>query len=177
QIFDARCVPGLVMRITQAEQIQLAATESGVLLVADVGMFLATLGIICLYDPVAALIAAAAAPLILIATVVLNERVQATQLAAMVRQEEFGAQMVDTFDALRTIKIFSAEGRYQQQLQTRLDALTRARRENRIAMALPTAWSWLVTSLVTAAILWYGSDRVLTRRVTARGPPVPFPVL
>ncbi|HEY7034072.1 MAG TPA: peptidase domain-containing ABC transporter [Thermomicrobiales bacterium] len=167
KVFDARCVPGLVMRITQAEQIQLAATESGVLLVADVAMFVATLGIICVYDPVAALIAAAAAPLILIATVVLNERVQATQLAAMVRQEEFGSQMVDTFDALRTIKIFSAEGRYQRALEARLDALTRARRENRVAMALPIAWSWLATSLVTAAILWYGSHAVLTGRMTA----------
>ena len=35
-VFDARCVPGMVMRITQAEQIQFAVTESGVLLVADV---------------------------------------------------------------------------------------------------------------------------------------------
>jgi ABC-type bacteriocin/lantibiotic exporter with double-glycine peptidase domain len=169
QVFDARCVPGLVMRITQAEQIQFAATESGVLLVADVAMFLATLGIICAYDPVAALIAAAAAPLILVATVMLNERVQATQLAAMVRQEEFGAQMIDTFDALRTIKIFSAEARYQQLLEARLGALARARRDIRIAMALPTAWSWLATSLVTAAILWYGSHRVLTGQMTAGG--------
>jgi ATP-binding cassette subfamily B protein len=46
KIFDARCVPGMVMRISQVEQIQLAATESGVMLVADVAMFLATLGII-----------------------------------------------------------------------------------------------------------------------------------
>src|SRR5262249_56464968 len=76
------------------------------------------------------------------------------------------AQRIDTFDALRTIKIFSAEGRYQQQLESRLNALTLARRENRIAMALPTAWSWLVTSLITAGILWYGSDRVLTGRMT-----------
>jgi ABC-type bacteriocin/lantibiotic exporter with double-glycine peptidase domain len=167
QVFDARCVPGMVMRITQAEPIQFAVTETGVLLVADVAMFLATLGIIFAYDPVAALIAAAAAPLILLATALLNERVRATQLAAMVRQEEFGAQMVDTFDALRTIKIFSAEGRYQRLLEDRLDALARARRDNRTAMALPTAWSWLVTSLVTAAILWYGSHRVLTGHMTA----------
>ena len=52
-IFDARCVPGMVMRITQAEPIQIAVTETGVLLVADVVMFLSTLGIIAAYDPLA----------------------------------------------------------------------------------------------------------------------------
>ncbi len=166
-VFDARCVPGMVMRITQAEPIQLAVTETGVLLVADVVMFLATLGIIYTYDPLAALIAGAAAPLILMATVLLNERVQATQLNAMVRMEEFGAQMVDTFDAVRTIKIFSAEERYRTLLEDRLEALARARRDNRRAMALPTAWSWLATSLITAAILWYSSHRVLSGQMSA----------
>jgi ABC-type multidrug transport system fused ATPase/permease subunit len=167
RVFDARCVPGLVMRITQADQIQTAVTESGVMLVADVAMFLATLGIIFLYEPVAALIAAAAAPLILGATAILNERVQATQLNALVRMEEFGAQMVDTFDALRTIKVFSAESRYQEQLEERLDALAMAGRDNRRAMALPIAWSWLTASVVTAGILWYGSHRVLTGQMGA----------
>ena len=169
KVFDARCVPGMVMRISQTEQIQLGITESGVLLVADAALFLAALGVILAYDPLAALIAAAAAPLVLLGTLLLNERVRATQLNAMVRQEEFGAQMVDTFDALRTIKIFSAEGRYQALLEERLDALARARRDNRTAIALPTAWSWLATSLITAGILWYGSHRVLNGEMTAGG--------
>ena len=104
---------------------------------------------------------------LLLATALLDARVQATQLNAMVRMEEFGAQMVDTFDAVRTIKIFSAEAHYRALLEERLEALARARRDNRRAMALPTAWSWLATSLITAAILWYGSHRVLTGQMTA----------
>ncbi len=166
-VFDGRCVQGLALRITQAEQIQLGITESGLLAVADAVMFLAALGVVFAYDPVAALIAGAVAPLILLGTLALNERVRATQLAAIVRAEEFGAQMGDTFDELRTVKIFSAERRYQAALEAKLEAVTAARRDDRMATALPTAWSWLATSLVMAGILWYGSHRVLSGHMTA----------
>jgi ABC-type bacteriocin/lantibiotic exporter with double-glycine peptidase domain len=167
QVFDARCVAGLVMRVTQAEQIQLAITEGAVGLLSDGVMFLGALGVILSYDPVAAAIACGAVPLILGVIVLLNDRAYDTQLASLVRLEEFGSHMVDTFDGLRTIKTFSAEEKYEQLLAGKLGQLARARFDNRLALALPTAWSLLATSLITAVILWYGSSRVLAGQITA----------
>jgi ABC-type bacteriocin/lantibiotic exporter with double-glycine peptidase domain len=46
KVFDSRCVPGFVMRIAQVEQVQLAISESGVLLLTESLMFLAALGVI-----------------------------------------------------------------------------------------------------------------------------------
>lgn len=166
KVFDARCVAGLVMRINQTEMIQTAITESMVGLVTDGVMFLTALIVIMIYDPVAALIAFCAVPVILIITLILNDRVYTSQLTAMVRMEEFSAHMVDTFDNLRTIKVFSAEHRYQNLLSTKLDVFANARYKNRIDMALPTAWSLFGTSLVTATLLWYASSRVLSGNIT-----------
>jgi len=167
KVFDSRCVPGFVMRIVQIEQVQLAISESGVLLLADSLMFLAALGVIFLYDPRAALIAGCAVPLALIVTLMLNNRVNEAQLAWAAGLEELGAQIIGTFDALRTIKIFTAEHRYQQLLGTKLDALIKARFDLRKAMALPAAWGWLVASLITGGILWYGGSRVLVGQITS----------
>lgn len=166
KVFDARCVAGLVMRINQTDTIQLAITESMVGLVSDGVMFLAALAVIMIYDPLAALIAFCAVPLILLITLLLNHRVYTSQLAAMVRGEEFSAHMVDTFDGVRTIKVFSAEDRYQHLLSTKLDLLAEARYKNRTDLALPTAWSLFATSLVTAGLLWYASSRVLSGHIT-----------
>jgi ABC-type bacteriocin/lantibiotic exporter with double-glycine peptidase domain len=167
KVFDARCVPGLVMRITQADLIQQAITEGSVLLLSDGIMFLIALAVILHFDTMAALIALGAVPLVLLVTFLLDDRVYNSQLTWMVRMEEFGAQMVDTFDSLRTIKTFSAEQRYQEQIMERMARLTAARFENRVALALPTAWSLLAASLITAGMLWYGSSRVLDGGITA----------
>lgn len=109
-------------------------------------MFLAALAVIMIYDPFAALIAFCAVPLILTITLLLNHRVSTSQLAAMVCGEEFGAHMVDTFDGVRTIKVFSAEQRYQHLLSTKLGLPAEARYKNRTDLALPTAWNLFVTS-------------------------------
>lgn len=160
-VFDARCVPGLVMRITQAELIQLGLTEGMLTLLTDSLLFVTALGVIAWNDPMAALLAAAAVPLVLLVLLLLNDRVYTTQLAAIVRMEEFNSHMIDAFDGLRTIKTFGAEGRYAGLLIGKHNELAAARLHNRVAMALPTAWSLLAASAITAAILWYGSSRVL----------------
>jgi ABC-type multidrug transport system fused ATPase/permease subunit len=36
-----------------------------------------------------------------------------------------------------------------------------------MALALPTAWSWLATTLVAAGVLWYGGARALAGQLTA----------
>jgi ABC-type multidrug transport system fused ATPase/permease subunit len=90
-----------------------------------------------------------------------------TQLALMVHGEEFTSYMVDSFEGLRTIKLFAAEAHYQRLLVEKLSAMVGARFNNRVAMALPSAWSWLATALVTAWILWYGSGRVLAGQISA----------
>jgi ATP-binding cassette subfamily B protein len=167
QVFDARCVPGLVLRVTQVDLIQQAITDGSIILVSDVALFLAALVIVLQKDLVAGLVALASVPLLLLGMLALNDRVHNAQFAMMVRMEEFGALMVDSFDALRTIKVFSAEDRFQNELQTRLQHLSDARHENRVALALPTAWSVLVTSLVAATVLWYGGSRTLSHELTA----------
>jgi ABC-type bacteriocin/lantibiotic exporter with double-glycine peptidase domain len=167
KVFDARCLAGLVLRLNQVELVQQAAGEMLVTLVADGIMFLAALAVMLSFDPFAALIALSAMPLMLGVIVVLNERVYNSQLAVMIRSEEFNANMLDTFDGLRAIKTFSAEERYRQLLAGKLEALVQARYTNRMAMTLPTTWSMLTTALVSAGVLWYGSARVLAGQLTA----------
>ncbi|HEY0739516.1 MAG TPA: peptidase domain-containing ABC transporter [Herpetosiphonaceae bacterium] len=165
-VFDARCVAGMVMRVNQADLIQQAVSEGMVTLITDALMFTAALGVIFYYDPIAALIALGAVPLILMIIMALNDRVYNSQLTSMVRGEEFGGHMIDTFEGLRTIKIFSAEERYQRLLERKLDLLVSARYDNRIVTAMPATWSMLATSLVTACVLWYGSAQVMAARMT-----------
>jgi ABC-type bacteriocin/lantibiotic exporter with double-glycine peptidase domain len=102
----------------------------------------------------------------LVIIMALNGRAYNSQLTSMVRGEEFGGHMIDAFDGLRTIKIFSAEKRYQGLLKSKLSNLVAARYDNRIAMGLPTTWSMLATSLVTASMLWYGSSQVMAGQMT-----------
>jgi ABC-type bacteriocin/lantibiotic exporter with double-glycine peptidase domain len=166
-VLDTRCVPGLVLRVIQSDQIQLSVTESSVALVADLVMFVGALIILAVYDPLVALIAGSAVPLVLLVTILMNDRVYLTQFGWMVRMEQFTAGMIDTFDAVRSIKVFGAERRYQRQLEARLEELTGARRDNRVARALPAAWSWLASSIIVVAVLWYGSTRVLDGQITA----------
>lgn len=165
-VFDARCVAGLVMRINQADQIQQAVSELLVTLVADGAMFLAALGVLAAFDPIAALIALGAVPLMLGVIVLLNERAQQTQLLMLARMETFAGQMMDLFQGLRTIKTFSAEERYRDFLNDKLDSLVAARYANRTALILPNTWSTLATALISALILWYGSARVLAGQLT-----------
>ena len=166
RVFDSRCVAGLVLRMTQADQVQLAVSEAAVTVVADVVVFLAALVIIAIFDPIAAVIAVTAVPFILLVTLVLNDRVHLAQFSWMVRMEEFTASMVETFDAVRSIKMFSAERRYARLLEGKLRTLTDARARTRTALALPMAWSLLTSALVVAAVLWYGSYRVLSGAIT-----------
>ncbi len=167
KVFDARCLAGLVLRVNQVELVQQAASEMLVTIVADGIMFLAALGVILSFDPIAALIALGAVPLMLGVILVLNERVYNSQLTMIIRSEEFNAHMLDTFDGLRTIKTFSAEERYRRLLAEKLEAQVQARYTNRMAMMLPTTWSMLATALVSASLLWYGSARVLAGQITA----------
>ncbi|HEX5416658.1 MAG TPA: ABC transporter ATP-binding protein, partial [Chloroflexota bacterium] len=166
-VFDSRCVAGLVMRVTQIDQIQQAITESLVALVTDTVLFVAALGIIFLYDHLAAAITLGAVPLIVGVTVLLDDRVAGSQLTWLVRLEEFGSHMVDTFESLRTVKTFSAEERYLRLLMARFERLAEARRANRVALAHPVAWSMLASSAITMGILWYGGNELLQGRLTA----------
>jgi ATP-binding cassette subfamily B protein len=166
-VFDARCLAGLVLRVNQVDLVQQAASEMLVMVVADGIMFLAALVVMLSFDPLAALIALGAVPLMLAVILLLNERAYNSQLATMIRSEEFNAHMLDTFDGLRTIKTFSAEARYRQLLAGKLEALVQGRYTHRMAMMLPTTWSMLATALVSACVLWYGSARVLAGQITA----------
>lgn len=165
-VFDARCVAGLVLRINQVDGVQQAVSDLLVTLVADGVMFLAALGVLALFDPLAALIALAAVPLMLVVILLLNERVYATQFTMIARMEAFAGQMLDTFEGLRAIKTFSAEARFRSFLDEQLGAMIAARYANRNALILPNAWSALATALVSALTLWYGAARVLAGQLT-----------
>lgn len=166
QIFDVRCVGGLVARINQAEPIQRALSEDLLVLATDGVMFAAALAVILHYDPLAALIAGGAIPLVLAVLFVLNARVYNSQLASIVQAEAFGAQLLDTFDGLQTVKTFGAEERYQRLLAGKLERMIKARFQNRRDTALPAAWSLFAAAVVTAAILWYGGAQVMAGRMT-----------
>ncbi|WP_164689630.1 peptidase domain-containing ABC transporter [Herpetosiphon llansteffanensis] len=166
KVFDVRCIPGLVLRVTQADGIQLALSEGLITILADTAMFVTALGIIAFYNPVAALIAAAALPLVWFVLFSLNDRVYNVQLSSIIHMEEFTSHMVDVFDCIRTIKVFGAEEQYKTLLNEKLANFTKSRMDSRINIALPSAWSVLATSLITASILWYGSSQVFAGSMT-----------
>ncbi|KPL91683.1 peptidase domain-containing ABC transporter [Herpetosiphon geysericola] len=166
KVFDVRCIPGLVLRVTQADGIQLALSEGLITILADTVMFVTALGIIAFYNPVAASIAAVALPLVWFVLFSLNDRVYNVQLSSIIHMEEFTSHMVDVFDCVRTIKVFGAEEQYKALLNEKLANFTKSRMDSRINIALPSAWSVLATSLITASILWYGSSQVFAGSMT-----------
>lgn len=167
KVFDSRCIPGLVMRINQAENVQQSVSEILVTLVTDLLMFAVAFGVILFHDPYAALIALSAVPLILLVMAVLNDKVYDAQLNSLIRSDELAAHLIGFFDGIRTIKIFSAEERYKQLLKSKFEDLVRARYESRTAVIIPNVWGLLTTSLVIAGVLWYGGTRVLAGGITA----------
>src|SRR5262249_60629471 len=78
-----------------------------------------------------------------------------------------GPGMSATSHAIRSPKLSAAERRHQRLVESRLRELVGARRENRVARALPAAWSWLASSTIVVAVLWYGGARVLDGHITA----------
>ena len=106
-------------------------------------------------------------PLALLVTLLLNNRVYYAHFASVVRMEEFASKMIDTFEVLRTIKIFGAERRYQQVLEEKFNSLVKARCVMRKSQAFPATWGWLLAALITGGILWYGGSRVIAGQITA----------
>jgi ABC-type bacteriocin/lantibiotic exporter with double-glycine peptidase domain len=167
QVFDGRCVPNLVMRTNQVDTIQYAVSETLVSLFTDGLMFAVALGIILAYDPIAALIAVAAIPLILGGMVLLNDKIYDAQLKAIVHSDDLAGHLVGVFDGIRNIKVFSAEERYKRFLNEKFDELTRARYESRVAMMFPVLWGMFAASIVISGVLWYGGTRILAGQITA----------
>lgn len=166
RVFDNRCVAGLAMRIYQIEIVQNSISEVLVTIVSDIVMLCVALGIIFYHDPTAALIALSAIPVILLVMFLLNEKAYDTQLNTMLRADELASQMVGFFDGLRTVKVYQAENRYRDVLVNKLREMTKARYDSRLAMITPTVWSMLITSIVIAVMLWYGSARVIAGTLT-----------
>lgn len=167
RVFDNRCVAGLTMRLYQVEIIQNSISEVLVTILSDVIMLAVALGIIFYHDPAAGAIALSAIPLLVTAMFLLNEKAYETQLNTMMRADDLAGHMVGFFDGLRTIKIHQAEGRYQQILIDKLRDMTHARYESRRALIAPTVCGMLITSVVIAVMLWYGSSRVIAGTLTA----------
>jgi ATP-binding cassette subfamily B protein len=167
RVFDNRCVAGLTMRLYQVEVIQNSISEVLVTIVSDVIMLALALGIIFFHDPAAGAIALSAIPLLLISMFLLNERAYETQLNTMLRADELAGQMVGFFDGLRTIKIYQAEERYREILIGKLREMTKARYDSRRALIAPTVCGMLITSVVIAVMLWYGSSNVIAGTLTA----------
>lgn len=167
KVFDSRCIPGLVMRINQAENVQHSVSEILVTFITDLLMFAVAFGVILFHDPYAALIALSAVPVILLVMVALNDKVYDAQLNSIIHSDELAGHLIGFFDGIRTIKIFSAEERYRRLLKSKFDDLVRARYESRTAVIIPNVWGLLTTSLVIAGVLWYGSTRVMAGGITA----------
>lgn len=166
RVFDSRCVAGLAMRVFQIDAVQNAVSDTLVTLASELLSLAIALGIIIHQNAALALIALVTIPAIAIITLILNQRVYDTHLSMLLRADDLAGQMVGFLDGIRTIRAYSAEKRYCAVLLKKLQAVTEARYQNRLALLSPSVWGMFLTSLVTAAMLWYGSSAVFAGRLS-----------
>lgn len=166
QFFDTMRVGEIISRVNDAVKIRAFINNVSVDLVVNVLILLFSVGVMFVYSWKLALVTLVSAPLFLLVFVLFNRLNKKYQRRMMETAADLESQLVESLNAITTIKRFGIEDHANIKTESRFVRLLRNTYVSAQGAILASNGIDLISSAVTVAVLWVGSQLVIDQALT-----------
>ena len=166
QFFDTMRVGEITSRIGDAIKIRVFISNVAMNLVVNVLIVLFTFALMYIYSWKLALLVTVSIPFFVIIYLAFNYLNKKYLRKIMEQAADLESHLVESLTAIGTIKRFATEQHSQLKTESRFIKLLESSFINAKGHIFSNSFSGLLSNLVTIAILWYGSTKVLDQQLT-----------
>lgn len=166
QFFDTMRVGEIISRVNDAVKIRTFINNVSIELVVNMLILLFSVGVMFVYSWKLALITLISAPLFVVIFLFFNHLNKRYQRKIMETTADLESQLVESLNAITTIKRFGIEDHANLKTESRFVRLIRNTYISARGGILASNSIDLVSSSVTIAILWIGSNLVIDKTLT-----------
>lgn len=166
QFFDTMRVGEIISRVNDAVKIRTFINNVSVDLVVNVLILLFSVGVMFVYSWKLALVTLVSAPLFLLVFVLFNRLNKKYQRRMMETAADLESQLVESLNAITTIKRFGIEDHANIKTESRFVRLLRNTYVSAQGAILASNGIDFISSAVTVAVLWVGSQLVIDQALT-----------
>ena len=166
QFFDTMHVGEIILRVNDAVKIRTFINNVLVDLVINVLILVFAVGVMFVYSWKLALVTLVSAPLFLAVYFLYNRLNKRYQRKIMETAADLESQLVESLNAITTIKRFGIEGHANMKTESRFVRLLRNTYVSSQGAILASSGIDIISSAVTVAVLWIGSNLVIGQSLT-----------
>lgn len=166
QFFDTMRVGEIISRINDAVKIRTFINEISLSLTVNILILFFSFGIMFLYYWKLALIMLLVIPLYLIVYIIINKLNKKTERKIMEGSAELESQLVESLNAVGTIKRFGLESFANIKTETRFISLLHIGYKSALNSIFSSTSTTFIAQLFTIILLWSGSYFVIEREIT-----------
>ena len=166
QFFDTMRVGEIISRVNDAVKIRTFINNVLVDLVVNVLILVFAVGVMFVYSWKLALVTLVSAPLFLAVFVLFNRLNKRYQRKIMETAADLESQLVESLNAITTIKRFGIEAHANLKTESRFVRLLRNTYVSAQGAIFASNGIDVVSSVVTVAVLWVGSNLVIGQTLT-----------
>lgn len=167
QFFDTMRVGEIISRVNDAVKIRNFINNVSLDLVVNIMILLFSVGIMFVYSWKLALVTLASAPLFLLIFWGFNKLNKKNQRKIMESSAELESQLVESLNAISTIKRFGIEGYANLKTENRFVQLLKNTFRSIYGSIMAQGGIQFVSTAITIAVLWLGSILVIENEMTA----------
>ena len=164
--FYSRRTGEVLSRLNDAIKIRVAISSTTLSVIVDSLLVLTTVSIMAWLDWKLTLRSLALLPALMAALWLLNKPMRRHQRAAMEKSADIEAQIVETMEAIHTIKAFQAESQLQLRTESRLTAMLDAAFQSQQLATHSMSLSSLMAGFSITGLLWFGGQEILRGSLT-----------
>jgi len=166
KFFDTMRVGEVISRINDAVKIRIFLNEISVNFVVNI--FIVTFSFLMMFTYYwkLGLLMLTVIPLYLIVYYITNRLNKRAQRMLMEDSAELESQLVESLNAIRTIKQFGAENFANEKTETRFTKLLRTGYRSNLNTVFSSTSSEFISRFITIALLWVGATYVLSNQIT-----------
>ncbi|WP_291400283.1 peptidase domain-containing ABC transporter [Daejeonella sp.] len=166
QFFDTMRVGEIISRINDAVKIRVFINEVAVGLAVNLFIIVFAFALMFSYYWKLALLMLTVIPLYLIIYLITNKLNKKIQRKLMENSAELESQLVESLNAMGTIKRFGLESHTNHKTETRFVQLLRTVYKSGLNSVFSGTSTELIAQLLTIALLWIGAGFVLDNEIT-----------
>ena len=166
QFFDTMRVGEIISRVNDAVKIRTFINNVLVDLVVNVLILIFAVGVMFVYSWKLALVTLISAPLFFMVFFLFNRLNKRYQRKIMETAADLESQLVESLNAITTIKRFGIEAHANQKTESRFVRLLRNTYVSAQGAIFASNSIDVVSSVVTVAVLWVGSNLVINQTLT-----------
>ena len=166
QFFDSMRVGEIISRVGDAVKIRNFINNASIDLAVNTMILLFTLCVMFVYSWQLALITLASAPLFALIYIAFNKLNKKYQRRIMETNADLESQLVESVNSMNTIKRFGIEDYANIKTETRFVRLIRNTFKSICGAIIAQNGIQFVSSAITVAVLWAGSDLVIQQHIT-----------